>query len=372
MTLYLDHAATSWPKPQAVLDAMAAFYSDFGVSAARGSSSRCAAVARRVDDVRARTARLCGMPHKRTAFTSGATESLNLLLRALLRPGDTAMTTAFEHSSVVRPLLHMQRERGVQVHVLEPDADFALRLDQVAEALTALRPRLLVFTHASNVTGALLPAAELCEMARRHGTLSLLDASQTAGHCPIDVGADAIAFSAHKALLGPPGLGVAAVREGLELAPQKQGGTGSSEALDRHPTRWPEAFEAGTPNTPAIFGLGAALALAEEPAQRARCAAALAATEALEEALAAIPGIRLLRPAGPRMPTLSVVHETLDPLDLAALLDADDIHARAGHHCAPWIHRRLGVEATGTLRLSPGPDLSAADIRRVSAALLPS
>ncbi|MCA8948108.1 MAG: aminotransferase class V-fold PLP-dependent enzyme, partial [Planctomycetes bacterium] len=239
-----------------------------------------------------------------------------------------------------------------------------------ATALARLRPRLFVFTHASNVTGALFDAAVLCALAREHGALSLLDVSQTAGLFDLAVGADAVAGSCHKGLHGPPGLGFLAVRPGLELLPQKQGGTGSSVALAEHPTAWPQAFEAGTPNTPAIFGLLAALEWLEASGRDRLAAAALGHTSALAERLAADPGVRLLQPPpGPRTAVLSFVHQSYDPAELGALLAAAGVHARTGFHCAPWLHAHLGTGDAGTVRLSPGPLLSAADTTAAAAAL---
>jgi len=367
--LYLDHAATSWPKPPEVLSAMAHWYAELGVSGSRGSGRRCTEVAAIVQRARAGVGRLCGVPADRVAFTSGATESINLFLRALLRPGDTVLTTAFEHSSVVRPLRALQRLHGLRIEVLPPDAHAGLDAAAVRSALAALRPRLFVFTHASNVTGALFDAAAFCALAREGHTATLLDTSQTAGHVPIDVGADAVAGSAHKALQGPPGLGWLGVRGDLELPPQKQGGTGSSRALDEHPTRWPEAFEAGTPNTPAIVGLDAALLVSAGKPPGAALRAARAAIAALAERLRGDARYRVLDAPGERTPVLSFVHRELEPADVGAVLDQHDIHVRTGHHCAPWLHRHLGTEAAGTVRISPGADVSAADILRVPAAL---
>lgn len=368
--LYLDHAATSWPKPRAVLDAMARWYAELGVSAARGSSQRCSEVAGIVQRARHGIGRLVGMPADRVAFTSGATESTNLFLRAFLRRGDRVLTTAFEHAAVARPLVQLQRDLGLQLEVLPPDPDLGLGMATVRAALQRTRPRLFAFTHASNVTGAVLDAHAFCDAARAVGARTLLDASQTFGLLPTDVGADAVVASAHKALLGPPGLGVLAAHPELDLSPQKQGGTGSSTALAEHPDAWPLAFEAGTPNTPAIVGLHAALQLLQQEPAGNRLAHALHATQALRAALAADPRVRLIGPAG-AVPVLSFVHADLDPADVGAIFDAHDIHVRTGHHCAPWIHAYLGTEQAGTVRLSPGGELSAADILRVSAALAP-
>jgi selenocysteine lyase/cysteine desulfurase len=368
--IHLDHAATSFPKPEPVLAAILRWYTELGVSAERGDSDRCAVVRTEVLEARARLGALIGVPAARVAFTSGATESLNLALRALLRRGDAVVTTAFEHSSVVRPLLALAAERALRLEVVPPTPAGGLSVDAVRDVIAAVRPRLVVLTHASNVTGAVLDAAAVCELARRAGAASLLDVSQTAGVLDLRVGADLTAGSAHKGLHGPPGLGFLAARSGLDLPPQKQGGTGSSQALAEHPGEWPQAFEAGTPNTPAILGLGAALRWLEEQRPERLHAAALARTEELEELLAARPNVRLLRPPPrARIAVTSFTHAGYDPAELGAMLAAAGVHVRSGFHCAPWIHEHLGTAAAGTVRMSAGPFVTAADVRAAAAAV---
>ena len=367
--IYLDHAATSYPKPPAVLDAMQRWFREVGVSEARGDSSRCRAASQEVARTRQLLGDLVGLPGHRIAFCSGATEGLNLVLRALLQPGDTVLTTAFEHSSVVRPLRVLERERSLRVHVIAPLPDGSTSVDDAATALTTTRPRLFVFTHASNVTGTCNKAAVLCGLARQHDCRTLLDASQTAGLIDLHVGADVVVGSGHKALHGPPGIGFVAVT-GLELAPQKQGGTGSSKALEEHPHAWPQAFEAGTPNTPGIFGLGAALRWVREQEPARLLAHGLERVDQLREGLARKRGVRLLSPAaGPRVPILSFVQRGYDPAELGALFDSADIHVRTGFHCAPWLHAFLGTQEGGTVRLSPGPTTTSEDVSRVLAVL---
>lgn len=366
--IYLDHAATSWPKAAPVLAAIQRWYADIGVSADRGDGERCTIARREVADARRMVAELTGTRAEHVAFHSGATESLNLVLRAVLRPDDAVVTTAFEHSSVVRPLMALQRERGLRVHVVPPDASMGIDLAGVQAAL-AKSARALVFTHASNVTGACFDAAALCAAARAAGAVSILDASQTAGLVDLRVGADLVVASAHKALGGPPGLGFVATR-GLELPPQKQGGTGSSRALADHPNEWPTAFEAGTPNTPAIFGFAAALRLQRDRAPGEALGHGLRGVDALAAGLAANPRVRLLSPtAGARVPVLSFTHSDLDPAEIGAILDAAGIHVRTGFHCAPWLHEHLGTNRSGTVRLSPGPELSTAEVEAVLAAI---
>jgi len=367
--IYLDHAATSFPKPPEVLDAVRRWFSEVGVSADRGDGPHCQDARVEVAAARSLVADLVGTKSGLVAFHSGATESLNLVLRALLRPGDGVVATAFEHSSVARPLVTLQKERDLRLHVIPPDADGALSVDAVVTALAMHRPAVFVFPHASNVTGACFDAAAFCDVARRAGVVTVLDACQTAGLFDLRVGADFVVASGHKALLGPPGIGFVASRE-RELSPQKQGGTGSSAALAEHPTRWPYAFEAGTPNTPAIFGLAAALRYRDAVARSAALAASVANTVALAEALVRLPGVSLVAPTGhARAPVLSFVHADFDPAEIGAMLAAADIHVRTGFHCAPWLHRHLGTELAGTVRVSPGPDLSPAEIAAVAAAI---
>lgn len=372
--IYLDHAATGFPKSPAVLAAVQRWFTDVGVSAARGAGDRTLVAAREVDAARAAIGLLVDCVPARVAFVSGATEGLNLALRALLGPGAHVVTTAFEHSSVVRPLRALLHERRVSFEVLPPGADGRLDIAAVQRALAARPAAVLVFTHASNVTGAVCDAAAACDAARAAGTLSLLDASQTAGWLDLRVGADVVVASGHKGLGGPPGIGFVAARS-AELSPQKQGGTGHSRALDEHPTTWPDAFEAGTPNTPAIFGLAAALRERPPAVRERELAAALAVIDELAAGLGARSGWRLLGPrSGPRVPVFSGVHADFDPAEIGAYLAGHDVHVRIGHHCAPWLHRHLGTDEAGTVRFSAGPSTTPAEVQavvRVLASLAP-
>ncbi len=370
--IYLDHAATSFPKPTAVLAAVERWFRAVGVSAERGDGPACAEVGAAVAEVRTRLGTLCGMAPDRVAFTSGATEALNLFLRGFLRPGHRVLTTVLEHSSLVRPLRALQAELHLEIDVAPIDGDGRVATDDVERRLRAHAVDLVAFSHASNVLGSVQPAVELCALARRHGCATLLDASQSAGLLPLDVGADAVVASAHKSLLAPPGLGFLAVRPELSLRQTKQGGTGSARALDVHPSDWPAAFEAGTPNTPAIIGLRAALEwLCGREA--ALLAHGLALVDALRQRLAQRRGARLLGPAtGPRLPILSFVLDDLDPAEAGALLAEAGIHVRTGFHCAPWLHAVLGTGAAGTVRASTGPFTQAADVLAVAGALAES
>lgn len=356
--IYLDHAATSFPRPAPVLAAVRRWFEELGVSAERGDGDRCREVAREVREARAALGRMVGVPQERVAFTSGATEALNLALRGLLVPGDAVLTTATEHSSLARPLVHLREDLGITFDTIACDGEGRVDPADVERSLRAKRYRLLAFLHASNVTGAVHDASAFCAAARAVGTVTLLDASQSAGLLPLAVGADLVAASTHKGLFSPPALGFLAVRPGLELHGTKQGGTGSARALDRQPEAWPHAFEAGTPNSPAIVGLAAALRwLGTRGAEL--LANGITKVDALRAALAETGRVRFQSPSsGPRVPILSFTVAGLDPAEAGTLLAEADIHVRTGFHCAPWIHEALGTAASGTIRVSPGPEIS--------------
>ena len=357
--IYLDHAATSFPKPAPVLAAVLRWFEELGVSADRGDSKLCAEVAREVRAARSGLADLMGMAPERVAFVSGATEGLNLVLRGILRPGDRVVTTDVEHSSLVRPLVHLRSVLNLEIVRIACDGYGRLDPAAFADALRGKTTRLVAFSHASNVTGAVCDAAAICALSRARGALSLVDASQSAGIVSLRVGADVVVASAHKHLHAPPGLGFVAVMPGTPLTTLKQGGTGSSKALDRHPEEWPTAFEAGTPNTPAILGLAAALRWSRERAQQ-DLERGLARIDALRASLAAAGAVSFQSPvASPRIPILSFTIQGLDTSEAGVLLAEAGIHVRTGYHCAPWIHERLGSAETGTIRVSPGPEISA-------------
>lgn len=373
--IYLDHAATSFPKPEAVLTAVEHWFRAIGVSPARGDSTLCAAAERIVRGARAAIADLCGVPFARVAFSSGATEATNALLRGLLQPADRVLTTAAEHSAMARTLRALRDERQVETTIVPVDGWGRVDPVQIERELAARRYRLLAFTHASNVTGAVQDASTLCEMARAYGAHSFVDASQTAGTLPLaEIGADAITASAHKGLLAPPGLGFLATKDTLPLRPTKQGGTGSSRALDDHPGDWPVGFEAGTPNMPAIAGLLAALQARASSNAEAAGQRSLVHLDALRADMHQRLDGKVAwhsPPTGPRVPILSFTLQDLDPAEAGMILDAAGIHVRTGFHCAPWIHRWLGTEAAGTIRVSPGPFVSEAEVLAVAQALAP-
>lgn len=360
--IYLDNAATSFPKPESVYTSVDDYNRRLGAAAGRGAYGSAVEASEIVRRCRLNLSRLFNAEGPdRFAFTHNGTDALNLAIHGLLKPGDHVVTTATEHNSVLRPL-RAWADRGVTVSVVECDESGRVSPDDVKPAI---RPetRLVAVTHASNVTGAIQPIAEIGEVARAVGAIVLLDAAQTAGHVPIDLATlpvDLLAASGHKGLLGPLGTGLLYVRPEIdeELAPHRQGGTGTSSEDDRHPSTMPARLEAGNLNMPGLAGLEVATRwLAGRGVESIRRREE-ELTGKLLEGLATTPGVRLHGKNQPerRVGVVSVTVDGWAPHDLAAVLDAEfGVEVRAGLHCAPLIHRRIGVpDGGGTLRLSLG------------------
>jgi cysteine desulfurase / selenocysteine lyase len=375
--IYLDNAATSYPKPPGVAEAIGRALRDEG--AAEGRSATRAAL--RVHEVlarcRVRAARLLNaVVPERIVFTFNGTDSLNLALYGLLRPGDRVVSSTIEHNSVLRPLRSL-RDRGVEVSYVSGNCEGRINPHEIERALE--KPtRLVALVHASNVTGTIQPIERVGELARRAGALFLVDAAQTAGHLPIDVSRspiDLLAAPGHKGLLGPLGTGILYVAPGVEhqLASVRQGGTGSNSEDDVQPGRLPDKYECGNHNVPGLFGLEAALAWIEEGTLGELRQHEQQLTRQLIDSLSKIGGVRLYGPSSPddRVGVVSLTLDGFDPQELATILDSSfGIETRAGLHCAPGIHRCLGTFAAGgTLRMSVGPFTTPAEIEAVAAAL---
>lgn len=356
---YFDHGATSYPKPQVVVDAVVRALTELGGNPGRGAYRLAVETGRAIYEARRSCAHLLGVADTRDLlFLSGCTEGCNLMLRGLLGAGDTVVVGAVEHNAVVRPLALLERV-GVRVVRARADADGTVTPDAVAEALAAGPVRAVVVQHASNVSGTVQPIADIARVAHDAGAVMLVDGAQAAGHVEVDVaglGVDAYAVSGHKGMLGPQGVGMLYLRPGLEVEEIQAGGTGSHSESPEMPRERPDRYEAGTPNTPGILGLGAAARFLAEngPAQRAR---ERELVNVLHEGVLGIGGYTVLGP-GPgveRVPVLSVVPDRLTPGELAARLDREyDIACRAGLHCAPWAHESFGTLSTGSCRFGIG------------------
>jgi cysteine desulfurase/selenocysteine lyase len=369
--IYLDNAATSWPKPEAVYRAVDRYQRLLGAPAGRSGYAEAIAVSQEVDAARARVARFVGLDQPRQLiFTANGTDSLNLAIHGLLRQGHHVVTTAIEHNSVLRPLEHLAADGRITVTQVSCDGHGIVDPDEVRRAVRG-NTRLVAISHASNVTGAIQPIAEIARVAREAGALTLCDAAQSLGHLPLDVsemGIDLLAAAGHKGLLGPLGTGVLAIgpRAIEHLDSVRQGGTGTESQLTAQPNELPAKFESGNLNVPGILGLGAGVAFLEERGLDALEREGRRLTARLLTAFSSIEGLRVLGPpqAQSRVPLVSIVLEGYDPQEVALSLDAiHRIQVRAGLHCAPAMHASLGTIASGgTVRFSLGPFTTDSDI----------
>ena len=349
--IYLNNAATSWPKPSCVTEAVSR-----ALAAPPGSMHRGGRESFDVfDAVRDRLALLLGVSDRhQIALGSNATWGLNLALCGFpFEPGDTVVTTKAEHNSVLRPLYALSRTLGLQVHFVGTDETGFVPPDAWTAAMNRYRPRLAVVTHASNVTGAVQDIPVLAAAARKAGAAVLVDASQTLGWLPLQAeawGLDLVAFTGHKYLLGPQGTGGLWVRKGLALRPTLTGGTGIRSDQDTMPDEMPLHLEAGTGNEPSYHGLLAALDwAAANPRNASICEAGL---DRLRLGLADA-GARVILPQGPSTPVVSFTLPGQEVSDTGYLLqEGSGILCRTGLHCAPRIFSCLGVPETVRLSLS--------------------
>lgn len=376
--IYLDNAATSWPKPPEVLAAITRYMADCGAAVGRGATQQGAQLQQIVDRCRLRATRLFNAESpQRVLFTFNGTDSLNLALHGLLRPGDHVVTTDVEHNSVLRPLSDLARRQQVEVSYLPPGPNGILAIEDLAAALR-LTTRLVAVSHVSNVTGAIQPIAEMAALARLHGARVLIDAAQSAGHLPIDVrelGIDLLACPGHKGLLGPLGTGLLYVGPEVEgeLHSVRQGGTGTRSEEDAQPSMLPDKYEAGNHNAVGLVGLEASLAWIDQQGLPRLREHEQDLTAQLLEGLRTIPSVRLFGPCDVQRQcgVVSLQFEQYEPQEAAAILDQHfGIEVRAGLHCAPRMHRALGTTTGGgTVRFSPGAFTTAAEIESAVAAV---
>ncbi len=353
--IYLDNAATTYPKPEETYQRIDYVLRNIGGSPGRASHRMAIEADRVIFSARESLAKLLGiMDSSRLVFTKNATEALNTALKGLLKPGDHLITSAFEHNSVARPIKRLESE-GVGVTWLSGATPGILTPSEIR---AAFRPetRLVCITHASNVFGAILPAAGIGEVCRKEGVLFMLDASQTAGAVPYTVSGlnvDILAGTGHKALMGPQGTGFLYVGEGVEPLPLLDGGTGEiEEVLDL-----PERLEAGTMNMPGVAGLGAGVDfLINIGIQRVREHELKLCSMLLEE-IGRMDGASIIGPpdAALRASLVSFNIEGKDPRELGIALDEEySIMVRSGTHCAPEAHKEAGTFPLGAVRVSPG------------------
>jgi selenocysteine lyase/cysteine desulfurase len=366
---YLDNAATTWPKPEQVWTAWEQAARHLGATAGRaayGEAVEAEAIRSRARSAAARL--LGGVDPRRVALPAGGTLALNMAIHGFARTGDHVIATAADHNATLRPLHELARRKVIDLTIVPCDATG--RVDP-ADIAAAWRPatRLVVCSHASNVTGVVQDARSIAAVAHGRGAVFLLDAAQTLGQLPFDAaasGADIVAAPSHKWLLGPAGAGILWVRPGIELEPLIQGGTGTaSDSLDM-PEAFGDRMEAGTPDVPALAGLHAAVDWLE-----ARGIAAVGGTcrrlaDSCAAGLRGIGGVRVFGGTEAGAPIVSFTVEGYDPVEIAALLEQmAGVQARAGYHCAACVHDHIGTRAAGTVRVSFGPFNTADDVDAV-------
>jgi selenocysteine lyase/cysteine desulfurase len=364
--IYLDHGATAVPKAPVVAAAMTTFLEHDAGNPGRGGHRLTVAASRAIEGAREEAATLLGSDPERTLFGSGATFWLNTVLSSWLEPGDRVVVSSVEHNAVMRPLRHMESEREVEVIVATgSDPCGVPEVDEMTRLVGDHTPRCIVLSHASNVTGAVAPVEEI---ARAVAPVPILvDGAQTAGSIPFrfpDLGVAAYVCSGHKGLLGPPGTGMLLLGEDVSVEPMVRGGTGSASESEEMPGWLPDGLEPGTPNGPGIAGVGAACAwiagrTVESIHEHVDHLVRRVAHELLE-----LPGVTLWGwdEATPRTGILSFTIDGLDCGELGGWLDRErGLMLRAGLHCSPAAHRRLGSFPDGTVRAGFGPFNSAAD-----------
>jgi cysteine desulfurase family protein len=357
--IYFDNAATSWPKPPEVSAAMQKYMRTIGANPGRSGHRLSVEAARIIYDTREKLALLFNVPDPlRIVLTKNATEALNIAISGFLKPGDHVITSSMEHNSVMRPLRAIEA-KGVGLTVIPCDKSGLMDPAQISAAIKK-NTKAIYMTHASNVTGAVMPIADIGRIAREHGLAFCVDAAQTAGSCPIDVvkmNIDLLAFTGHKSLFGPSGTGGLYIREGLEkkIEPICVGGTGSRSEMEEQPDFMPDRYEAGTPNTVGIAGLqaGVDFVLAEGVDQIQSKETNLVKT--FIEGISDLPGIIVYGPGIVKrcIPVVSFNIAGMDPAAIALKLDERfKIMSRSGIHCAPSAHKTIGTYPQGALRFS--------------------
>jgi cysteine desulfurase family protein len=379
--IYLDNAATTFPKPESVLRGMDAFIRSSAANPGRSGHRRALEAEAMINETRLLIARLLGFPRpERVIFTMNATDALNMAIKGVLREGDHVITSVLEHNSVSRPLNQLERDGVITLTRLPANGDHTIDPDEI---LRAFKPstRLVAVTHASNVTGTIQPIQTIGAAVRSRDALFLVDASQSAGVVPISFEEDCmdlLAFTGHKALLGPTGTGGLVVGERAEVFPWREGGTGGDSSSPVQPSELPHRLEGGTPNVFGLAGLregvrflldrGVGGVLSHERMLIEEFYKALKAPDRL--AWYGADRAIVDRHGEGRVGLVGINTAGFSPAELAAILDEKfDIAVRAGLHCAPYAHKHLGTFPEGIVRFSVGILTTVDDIREAAAAL---
>ena len=357
--IYLDNAATTLRKPPCVVSAVTEALTSLG-NASRGAHEGALNTNRLLYRTRRKLAAFFGCPRsEQVVFTANSTEALNIAISGTIRAGDHVVTTVLEHNSALRPLYRLRDERGVQLSFVRSDESGRVEYTDF-ERLIRPNTRAIVCTHASNLTGNLLDIARIGAIARKHGVLLIVDASQTAGAIPIDMarmGISLLCFTGHKSMLAPQGTGGLLINGDIEVEPFKVGGTGVQSYLEIQPREYPTRLEAGTLNGHGIAGLSAALDYIQSTGIDAIHAHEISLARRFYESVVSIQDVHVYGDflTWERCPIVSLNIGELDSAEVADALARDHgIATRPGAHCAPLMHRSLGTEGQGAVRFSFG------------------
>lgn len=366
--IYLDNASTTFPKPRSVLDKMVSIYAEMGVSPGRGGYDLSVEAHDLVYKVRRKLARFFGSTDPdRVIFASNATDALNLMLQGCIEPGDHIVSTRLEHNSVLRPLDHMRRQGVIDYDLVPFDGNGFIDPDDIARAIRP-RTRAVVVCHASNVLGTVQPIEQIGRVCAEREVPLILDAAQSAGVIPIDMAAwhvGAVAFTGHKSLMGPTGIGGLVLKPGLEVRTTRFGGTGIDSQNLVHTQTYPHRLEAGTLNLIGVIGLSEGLDYILSEGLEVIHSREMRLLARLRDGLAELDGVRLYAADDLSMHggVLTVTVSGVTAQDTGTILDADfGIAVRTGLHCAPMVHAGIGTFPEGGVRFSLGPFNTEADI----------
>lgn len=365
--IYLDNAATSFPKPESVSNAVYGVMTRLGANPGRSGHRMSLAAGRIIMNCREALAELMQVPNaERVIFCFNCTDALNLALRGFLQQGDHVIATALDHNASLRPLSGMASKGMITLDILQPEDGQTVTPSQIERAINP-QTRLVTCTHASNVTGAVQPVMQIGDVCKKHGVKLLVDAAQTIGILPVHpnvLGADMVAFPGHKALLGPTGTGALWIGEDVSLRPFREGGTGSQSESVLQPEDLPDRYESGTSNLSGIAGFLQGIRFVMQHTEDIAPHETELAHH-LREGLENIKGVTVY---GPQTPSLGVVSFNIEGKrsgEVADILNRYNIGIRSGLHCAPMVHRWLGTLETGAVRVSPGFFNRKSDIDRL-------
>jgi cysteine desulfurase family protein len=368
--IYLDNGATSYPKPDEVYTFMDSFYRSYGVNPGRSGYDLCMETGALVDTTRKILADFFnGNDSNRLCFSYNSTDALNLIIFGMLKQGDHAITTTLEHNSVLRPLYHQNKFNGVEVDYIPFDTNGFVDPDDVKQKIKA-NTRLVIVNHASNVIGTVQPVGAIGRICRDYGVPFAIDASQSAGKVPIDIeqlNLDVVAFTGHKSLLGPTGIGGLYVREGVNIRHTRAGGTGVRSADRMHLEEYPYRLEYGTGNIVGIAGLHAGLKWIAERGIDQIHHHEMRLTRMLRDGLSKLDGVSLHCQDDliDHIGVISFNIDGMEALNTGTLLDGEyNIACRTGLHCAPLVHEQMGTaQIGGSVRIGIGPFNTEAHIK---------